>query len=107
MPITARTDIFKYSFSPCTIEAWNKLPREITQLDSTNQFGKAVSSYIITGRLLLGVQLYSYFYIAVLNIVHILAYTKVVFAIVLYLMYSMYISFCVACLKCDAVRMGK
>lgn len=50
MPITARTDIFKYSFFPCTIEAWNKLPREITQLVSTNQFENAVSSYILAGR---------------------------------------------------------
>lgn len=46
MPMTARTDIFKYSFFPHTIEAWNRLPPEITQLNSVGAFERAVSSCI-------------------------------------------------------------
>lgn len=50
IPMTASTDILKYSFFPSTIEAWNSLPLEITQLNSTGSFEREVSSCIIGAR---------------------------------------------------------
>lgn len=42
-PFTSKTDIYKYSFFPCTILNWNQLPEEIVSTNVSSQFYHALS----------------------------------------------------------------
>ena len=45
-PLLCRTEIFKNSFLPCTINEWNKLDPESRRIDSYVGFRKKLLSFI-------------------------------------------------------------
>lgn len=46
-PYIARTKIYRYSFFPDVIEAWNDLPSDVVNINDVNEFMHLIYTYAI------------------------------------------------------------